>query len=466
MTLAFHPDETSRFVDALLADQGLAPGEVPLEIDARDEMLEFLVSSFEGDRERGLFSYYRSGLSIADAMTQILRWRFGDLGRIERLLDFASGYGRVTRFLLRQVPAERLWISDIYADAVRFQAERFGVHGLVSTILPEDFACAERFDAILVTSLFTHLPEERFVAWLRRLLGLLRPGGVLVWSVHDEAVRDPAVPMPESGLLFQELSESNTLDTGDYGSTWVTEGFVRSALERASEEPVSLWRAPLGLCNFQDLYVAVREEGVDFSGLTLHTEPFLYMERCAVSHPPPSEEGPAVLELAGWSAVLGGAVREVQATLDGRLLGAAPVDGPRPDVAALLRDERFANPGWGLRVPLPPGISRSSALLILRAVDARGAGFPLWASTLETALLQVARQDVVFLTGRLGQVQAQLAATEARAAAEIAGREARIAAMEASRFWKMRNAWFRLKGALGIGPEARSRPGPDGESTA
>ncbi len=474
MTLAFRPDETSPFVHALLADQGLAPGDVPLEIDARDEMLEFLVSGFEGDRERGLFAYYRSGLSIADAMTQILLWRFGGFGRIERLMDFASGYGRVTRFLLRHFsgaskrPAERFWVSDIYADAVRFQEERFGVHGVVSTILPEDFACAERFDAILVTSLFTHLPEERFVGWLRRLLGLLRPGGLLIFSVHDEAVRDPAVPMPETGLLFQERSESNTLDTGDYGSTWVTEGFVRSALERAAERlrategpraaegPVSLWRSPLGLCNFQDLYVAVREEGVDFSGLTLHTEPFLYMERCAVSRPDPPEGGPAVLELAGWSAALGGGVREVQATLDGRLLAVAPVDGPRPDVAAALRHERFARAGWAMKAPLPPGISRSAALLILRAVDARGAGFPLWASTLETALLQVARQDVGFLSQRLGEIQARLAETEARAAAEIAGREARIAAMEASRFWKLRNAWFRLKATLGIGPEARS----------
>lgn len=233
---------------------------------------------------------------------------------------------------------------------------------------------------------------------------------------------------------------------------------------------MSLWRAPLGLCNFQDLYVAVREEGVDFSGLTLHTEPFLFLERCAVSRPDPLEGAPAVLELAGWSAALGGAVREVQATLDGRLLAAAPVDGPRPDVAAMLRDERFARPGWALQAPLPPGISRSSALLILRAVDARGAGFPLWASTLETALLQVARQDVGFLTGQLGQIQARLAETEARAAAEIAGLQTRIAAMEASRFWKMRNAWFRLKGTLGIGPEARSRPrpgiGPKDENTA
>jgi SAM-dependent methyltransferase len=407
-------------------------------------MLEFLVGGFEGDRERGLFAYFRSGLGIADAMTQILRWRFGDLGQIERLLDFASGYGRVTRFLLRHVPAERFWISDVYAEAVRFQAERFGVHGMVSTIRPEDFACAERFDAILVTSLFTHLPEERFIGWLRSLLGLLRPGGLLVFSVHDEAIRDPSVPMPESGLLFQGLSESRTLDPGDYGSTWVTEAFVRSAVARSTEEPVSVWRASLGLCNFQDLYVAVRDDGAGLSELTFQTEPFLRIETCSL-------EVPDLLTLSGWAVVLSGEAREVQASLDGRIVAASPVEGPRSDVAAELRDERFSRSGWKLSVPLPPGLDRNAALLILRVVDARGVGHPLWASTVETALLHVARQDVKLLDRRLAETKERLADAQARAAAEIEGLRARIAAMEASRFWKIRNVWFRIKGSFGFG---------------
>jgi hypothetical protein len=206
---------------------------------------------------------------------------------------------------------------------------------------------------------------------------------------------------------------------------------------------------------------------VDFSALTLHTEPYLQLERCAVSRP---DAGPAVLDLAGWSAVLGGAVREVQATLDGRLLAAAPVEGPRHDVAAALGNERFARSGWGITAPLPPGTARNSALLILRTVDARGVGYPVWASTLETALLHAARQDITVLHRRLVETQARLAETEARAAAEAAGLQARIAAMEASRFWKLRNAWFRIKGGLGIGPEARrkARPGigPEEENTA
>ena len=445
MTLAFRSDETSPFVRALLADQGIAPGEVPLEIDGRDEMLQFLLAGCEEDRERALFAYFRSGLSIAETLIQVLSWRFGDLGRIERLMDFASGYGRVTRFLLRHFPedtAERVRVSDVYADAVRFQEERFGVRGIVSTILPEDFACEERFDAILVTSLFTHLPEERFAGWLRRLLGLLRPGGLLAFSVHDEAVRDPGLPMPDTGLLFQELSESNTLETRDYGSTWVTEGFVRSALERAAEGPVSIWRAARGLCNFQDLYVAVREEAVDVSDLHIHPEPLLVIDACTL-------ERPDLLALSGWCVVRGGQVREVQASLDGRIVAASPIEGLRTDVAAALGDERLARSGWMLLVPLPAGISRSAMLLIVRVVDERGVGHPLWAGTVETALFSAARQEIDVLHRGLDQLQARLAASEARAAAEIAGLQARIAAMEASRFWKLRNAWFRLKGMLG-----------------
>src|SRR5881227_3167136 len=200
MTLAFRPDESNPRVSALLADLGIDPATVDLAVDARDEMLAFLVEAHRGDRERALFHYFQSGASIADSLGQVLRWRFGEgMGRVRSLLDFASGYGRVTRFLVREVPPERVSVADVYADGVRFQAERFGVHGLVSTLRPEDFVCGERFDAILVTSLFTHLPEERFVAWLRALLGLLNPGGLLAFSAHSPEVLPAGVEMPASG---------------------------------------------------------------------------------------------------------------------------------------------------------------------------------------------------------------------------------------------------------------------------
>jgi SAM-dependent methyltransferase len=438
MSLAYSSEERSPLVHALLAELRLAPGAVDLSIDARDEMLGFLLQAWEGDRDRALFQYFRSGASIADSLGQALRWRFGDPGRVSRLLDFASGYGRVTRFLVREIPPERVWVSDVYAGGVQFQAERFGVHGIVSAVRPEDFRIEGRFDAILVTSLFTHLPAERFIAWLRVLTGLLSPRGVLAFSTHSPAVLPQGVTMPASGIVFEERSESGSLDTSDYGSTWVTEAFVREALAQAAG-PASLHRIDRGLCNFQDLYLAVPEPDADFSGLRFHHEPHLYVEHCSLK-----EEGRS-LSLDGWAASLSGAPREVQAVLDGELMVSAPVIGPRQDVAASLGNERFLHSGWDCSFPLPAGASRSS-LLLLRVVDERGVAQPLQAGTIEAAMLDAARREVQ-------RLETGLAHAEARAAREIAELRERIKAMEASRFWKMRNAWFGLKRRLGITDE-------------
>jgi SAM-dependent methyltransferase len=333
MSLAHRPDDLSPLVGALLADRSIEPGSLDVAIDARDEMLGFLVDGMDGDRDRALFTYFRSGMSIADAMLQILLWRFGDLARIGNVLDFASGYGRVTRFLVRELPPGRLWVSDVYAEGVRFQEERFGVHGVVSTVRPEDFTLEETFDAILVTSLFTHLPEDRFLDWLRVLFGRLTPGGVLVFSTHHPSLLESCPEMPPSGLLFQAMSESNSLDTSDYGSTWVTEAFVRGAVAQMAPS-ASVYRLARGLCNYQDLYVAVLEPEVGFSGLGYIGEPHLFLDHCAPA-------GPNALKMSGWSVVRTGEVESVEVLLDGEILAAFPIDHQRPEVAALLGDERY-----------------------------------------------------------------------------------------------------------------------------
>jgi SAM-dependent methyltransferase len=442
MTLAFRQDETSPLAEALFADLGIAPGTLARAVDARDEMLGFLVETAEGDREQALFQYFRSGASIADSLGQVLSWRFGDPARIGKVLDFASGYGRVTRFLVRRLPPELVWVADVYADGVRFQEERLGVHGIVSTVQPEAFSCAERFDAILVTSLFTHLPEERFIAWLRVLLGLLAPGGMLAFSAHSAEVLPQGVEMPEAGFRFHETSESSSLDKSDYGSTWVTEDFVRAALAKAVGAGASLHRLERGLCNFQDLYLAIPEPAVDFSSLSFHGEPQLFLERAALS-------ADGRMELAGWATVRCGAIHTVEVVLDGQRLASAPIAEPRKDVAELL-GERYLRCGWACSCRLPAGASRSSSVLLLRVVDARGVGHPLYAGSLESARLVSWRNEAVRFSRQLRHAEAVFAEERARAALEAEALRARIAAMEASRFWKLRNAWFRFKKLVGL----------------
>ncbi|HYG63137.1 MAG TPA: class I SAM-dependent methyltransferase [Thermoanaerobaculia bacterium] len=446
MTLAFPSDPVSPFVAALMSElRREVPGMagVDLSVDERDEMLGFLTSLHGGDRDRALFAYFQSGWSIARSMEQVLRWRFGS-ERPGRLLDFASGYGRVTRFLLRDLPPERVWVSDLYADAVRFQEERFGVHGLVSTVRPEDFACSERFDVILVTSLFTHLREDRFVAWLAALCRLLAPGGLLAWSVHDESVLTPPLQMPAGGIRFEAVSESGSIEGSDYGSAWVTEAFVRRSLEKVASG-ASVHRLERALCNYQDLYVAVLEPEVDFSGLAFRGEPQLFLEGAALPEP-------GVLEVWGWAALRGGSLREVQVVLDGEVLAAGPVAGPRPEVAAMLGAGPDLRPGWRLACPLPPALSRATGILMLRVVDDQGSPFPVWAGTAESLLLRSSRNEAGILERELARARDHIARLEPEAV-RAGDLDARIAAMRASRFWKMRDAWFRVKRSLGLTDE-------------
>lgn len=435
------------FVTAALA--GLTPGSVDVSVDPRDEMLSFLARAHDGDPGRARFHYFRSGRSIARSLMSVLRWRFGnDLARLEALLDFASGYGRVTRFLAAAIPAERLWVSDVYAAGVDFQRKRFGVHGFASTVAPEDLQAPRTFDAILVTSLFTHLAAARFVGWLGMLLSLLRSGGVLCFSAHAPELLPPEREMPASGIDFVELSESMSLPTAEYGSSWVSEEFVRGAVRQAAgDRPVAVHRIPGGLCNYQDLYLVVADEAADFSTLRFRGEPGLMVEHCSLAD--------GALSLSGWAGDRSGPVSEVVVDLDGARVAAAPVNGPRPDVAA-----RFGGwigaPGWSCRVAFPatPGITAPScALLAVGLIDGRGELHPFYASTVEGALLASSRLEVGVLMRELREAREALVAERERAASVKAALSARIAAMEASRFWKLRNAWFRVKRALGLTEE-------------
>lgn len=441
--LAYDPREEHPLVAALLADQRGEAAAVDPAVHAGDEMLQYLVDLRGGDRDQGLVAYFASGRSIFRALEQLVAWRFGGWERVGRLLDFASGYGRVTRFLAAALPAERIWVSEIHPEAVAFQASRFGVHGLPSAPRAAQLRCPERFDALFATSLFTHLPREAFTAWLARLAGLLAPGGMLAFTTHDLALLDEG-EMPAEGFLFRPVSESRSLDVADYGSAWAGEAFVRAAVAAAGPD-LSCHRIPRGLHNIQDLYLVIRQPGVDFSGLAFHGDPRGYVESFHL-------EEPGRLALRGWAhdAGWGRPIEEVRLLVDGRVSGRVRQFGTRPDVAASLRlPVEEAALDWLLTGRVPPGASRSRVVVMVKLLLAGGGEHLLHLSSLESALLWSAWRDLDRAGTKLEEAAAELRHVRARAELEIEGLERRIAAMEASRFWRLRNVWFRLKRRLG-----------------
>jgi SAM-dependent methyltransferase len=411
---------------AALQPDVLASG-VKLSVSARDEMVHLFHYGRGEAWDLALHLYLESGKKIWRTLREVLRWRFGDLARIEALLDCAAGYGRVTRFAALDLPPDRIWASEIDPEAVRFQEATFGVHGLLSTTDPAAFvpgSAGQRFDAILVSSLFTHLPETRFAAWLERLLALLRPGGLLAFSVHDVGL----LPGEEKGtFVFRPQSESGSLAPQEYGSTWVTEERVRALIAEVGKNVPGLVvrRIPRGLANYQDLYVATSggpQEAGALADLRGGAEGFI--EACVLL-------ASRRLAIGGWAIdrLTHRPLAALRLSLNGELAGTADL-WDRPEIAAVFPGEAPGGQGFRVEVPLPRGKQPGEIEVRLEAAGADGFVVPLYAGSAEALLLRVALYQVLNL-GRK---------TEAL--------EKEIAGMKESRFWKLRDVWWSWKRRL------------------
>lgn len=136
------------------------------------------------------------------------------------ILDFGCGVGRLTRHLATLAPAAAVVGCDISREGIaacrrRHPAWRFIVNEAAP---PLDGVADGTFDLIFSYSVFTHLSGPNHKAWLRELARLLRPGGVMLHTVHSYAyLRRTAFFSPESLEKYQ-LGES-------------IESFIRSGRE-------------------------------------------------------------------------------------------------------------------------------------------------------------------------------------------------------------------------------------------
>jgi SAM-dependent methyltransferase len=219
--------------------------------------------------ERAAYDYYFfAGHQVAQAILDFLDWRGEDPGSLS-MLDFASGYGRVTRYLVHRF--RTVWVSDLEDDMLDFCSSHFGAPGFLSVGDPsKPWSADRRFELVFCHSLFTALCESQWVPWLQRLAALVEPGGHLLITTQGAKFaaklrgEDPSGVSANDGPEFDFIRGNETkgrLDPRCYGTAFASDRFVRNAARTVGELEVVRHFEMGDFDLFHDVYAFARPVG-------------------------------------------------------------------------------------------------------------------------------------------------------------------------------------------------------------
>jgi SAM-dependent methyltransferase len=128
--------------------------------------------------------YWLSGLQDYDAVVNAL----GEFSiREGRLYDFGGSTGRFFRHVVCQTDAFEVWTSDFKVAHYKWNQQYMPteVRTFLNGVYPPLPLPEQHFDVITAFSVFTHI-DELESPWLLELRRILRPGGLLYVTIHDE----------------------------------------------------------------------------------------------------------------------------------------------------------------------------------------------------------------------------------------------------------------------------------------
>lgn len=178
-----------------------------------------------------------------------------------RMLDFGSGWGRVTRMFMNDLRAADIRGIDVDKSFVDLSREIFtSVRFDSCAPFPPTDIEGGSLDLIVSYSVFSHLSESACIAWMAEFSRLLSPGGIVAWTTRDRTFFDYcewAASQGEAlqgysralGELFEDLTcARRSYDSGRivhassegvggggprdksfYGETFIPEEYARSA---------------------------------------------------------------------------------------------------------------------------------------------------------------------------------------------------------------------------------------------
>lgn len=145
------------------------------------------------------FAFYKYVLSMADL-------HGNPTG--PRILDFGGGWGRIARLFLRETTPERIVIAEAMQRALDLLKDSPYTVVRSQPLPPLRTIEGERFDLIIAFSVFSHLSESHFLAWVDYLLKLLEPGKLLVFTGRGQYFIDH-IRRLRGGLQYDPVMASH-----------------------------------------------------------------------------------------------------------------------------------------------------------------------------------------------------------------------------------------------------------------
>lgn len=211
-----------------------------------DMIYKFIIENKSFTKTASAINYYYSvGNESANNLISILR-SLDVEPRGLSLLEFASGYGCVSRHLAKMKEQFSLASSDIHPQALEFMRTSLGIEKVIASANdPKQFQCGEQFDVVFALSFFSHMPQSTWGRWLKTLYEHVRPGGYLIFTTQGltsaQYLGNP--PIPADGFWFSPTSEQKDLDVSEYGQTICTLEWVYRQVRDLLQVPLTYYRA-------------------------------------------------------------------------------------------------------------------------------------------------------------------------------------------------------------------------------
>ena len=163
--LQFHADEASEKYG------------IPLPLLPSDDVQMSFTAHCGRHNLKQAFEFYRYVLSVCNISK----------ARETRIMDFGSGWGRISRFFLRESDPDLIYLVDTMAYAIELlHATDNPCRIIHNQPLPPIINLTEQFGLIYSYSVFSHLSEEYFRRWVDYFMDVLCPGGYLVFTTNGE----------------------------------------------------------------------------------------------------------------------------------------------------------------------------------------------------------------------------------------------------------------------------------------